>query len=223
MYLVCIVNLSIFITNNYLEISRSLIFVDEVGVSFEGTKTKGHGWSLIGTKAIKNVSNFGARINSIVALDKTGIIAASTITSKRKNGKTTGVNATNFANFLNTLAEKLQKNKDYLIVLDNPSIHTAAELEPTWASLKEKNIDKMFLPPFSPFLNPIEYAFNTMKKKLSTVELSSDNLASEIAKQLRSVDENEATGYIRKSKQYYGDCTKMMNFRGNPIFPEAFD
>lgn len=49
--------------------------MDEVGISFQGTKTKGNGWySPGGEKAIMHVSNTGTRVNTIAALDKTVIV-----------------------------------------------------------------------------------------------------------------------------------------------------
>ena len=155
-------------------------------------------------------------------MNRTGIIAISSNKSYQRYSKSACFKPNDFANFLKTLPEKLPETKDYLILLNNSKVHNAVELEPTWASLKEKKFDKKFFPPHSPFLNPLEYVFDSVKKKLAGKELSS-NLASEISNQLQSVVEDEGISYIQKAKHYYVDCSKLVSFRGTPLFPVAIE
>lgn len=77
--------------------------------------------------------------------------------------KKRGVQAEDFRSFLLNLAPKIPHNS--VIILDNCKIHHADILTETWKLLKMSyGIDYLFLPPYSPFLNPIEYSFNTLKK-----------------------------------------------------------
>lgn len=87
-------------------------------------------------------------------------------TQNRKDNEKSGTNAEDFRNFLLDLAPKIPSNS--LIVLDNAKIHHATLLEDTtWKLLKTSySIDKLYLPPYSPFLNPIEYVFNSVKKQI---------------------------------------------------------
>mgnify|MGYP001597648288 CR=1 FL=1 len=52
-----------------------------------------------------------------------------------------------------------------MLVLDNHSIHGDKEVQEVFIYLnKHHNIDVMFAPVHSPFLNPIEYSFQIIKE-----------------------------------------------------------
>ena len=51
-----------------------------------------------------------------------------------------------------------------MIILDNFRSHHA---KLTTETAKKLNIDLVFLPPYSPHLNPIEYIWKTIKRELS--------------------------------------------------------
>ncbi|PTD94793.1 IS630 family transposase, partial [archaeon SCG-AAA382B04] len=59
---------------------------------------------------------------------------------------------------------KANPNRKILIVLDNFGSHHAKK---TRSVAKELNITLVFLPPYSPDLNPIEYIWKSIKRKLS--------------------------------------------------------
>ena len=83
----------------------------------------------------------------------------------RSNNGTGGVNGEDFRGFLLDLAQKVEAPA--LLILDNARIHHAVLLEPTWRILSEYyNIDHLYLPPYSPFLNPIELLFNAVKANM---------------------------------------------------------
>ena len=50
-----------------------------------------------------------------------------------------------------------------VLVLNNAKIHHAERIEDMWPQLQAEGVEVLFLPPYSPFLNAIEYAFNKMK------------------------------------------------------------
>lgn len=71
-------------------------------------------------------------------------------------------NGENFQIFLNELA--LQKPEEYkIMVLDNGAFHKAKSL------VIPKNISLLFLPPYSPELNPAEKIWAFMKRKFTNI------------------------------------------------------
>ena len=69
-------------------------------------------------------------------------------------------NAANFQIFLNEFAEQ-NINEYKIIVLDNGAFHKAKNLE------IPKNIGLIFLPPYSPELNPAENMWAIMKREFT--------------------------------------------------------
>jgi len=66
-----------------------------------------------------------------------------------------GTNAEDFRNFLLDLFPKIPRGS--VIILDNCKIHHADAVDVVWQMGKVTyDIDKLFLSPYSPFLNPIE-------------------------------------------------------------------
>lgn len=63
-----------------------------------------------------------------------------------------------FQIFLDELNDRINKKKRNIMILDNASFHHAKRLE--WGA-----IESLFLPPYSPVLNPIEELWLQLKKK----------------------------------------------------------
>jgi len=81
-----------------------------------------------------------------------------------QGGAKRGVNAKDFENFLISFAPKAPHGS--LLILDNAKIHHTERLDKVWKMLKDTyNIDHVFLLPYSPFINPIEYTFNDLKSE----------------------------------------------------------
>lgn len=96
----------------------------------------------------------------IGALAKTGFVHYRLIESLGKQKR--GTNAEDFKLFLTDLFRKIPRNS--VVILDNAKIHHAETLDGVWELGKNAyGIDKLFLSPYSPFLNPIEYAFNALQ------------------------------------------------------------
>jgi transposase len=73
-----------------------------------------------------------------------------------------GVGADEFCLFLGSLGARLPR--DSVIIMDNAPIHQGERFDKTKNSLDaSKSIKLEFLPPYSPFLNPIEYSFHSIK------------------------------------------------------------
>ena len=80
-------------------------------------------------------------------------------------------NSTHYVEFMNNLQDKLKEdeflrkklNKGLItIILDNARIHTSKYSK---KNLKKNQINRVFLPPYKPYLNPIELLWNVIKSK----------------------------------------------------------
>jgi putative transposase len=71
--------------------------------------------------------------------------------------------AESICEFLEEIAEK-NKKKIIILVLDNSKAHKA---DKTKTKAKELGIKLVFLPPYSPDLNPVEFIWKTVKREVS--------------------------------------------------------
>jgi len=74
--------------------------------------------------------------------------------------------ATNFQDFLMQIRQTNRDGHPIGLILDNARIHKA---KATRLLARKLNIHLLFLPPYSPHLNPIEFAWKDGKKELSRV------------------------------------------------------
>jgi transposase len=72
-------------------------------------------------------------------------------------------NAATFGEFLTKLIRRKARNKKMLIILDNARYHHAVMIHP-WLKKYRKSIGLLFLPPYSPDLNPIERVWKLTRK-----------------------------------------------------------
>lgn len=77
--------------------------------------------------------------------------------------ETNNINSIRFENYIQNLIEYLHlnySNDQFVFILDNVSIHRKNELVNI---CNAANIQLLFLPPYSPYLNPIERCFSQIK------------------------------------------------------------
>jgi transposase len=133
-----------------------IAYVDETGI--DTFLAREHGWSLRGTPVIGTVSGRKYR--------RTGIVAAkmgeSIIEPLQYSGT---MDSTLFEAWFETrLLAKLPPNTT--VVMDNASFHRKKKLYP----LSEKaGVRLVFLPPYSPNLNPIEHFWAWLKRHLRKI------------------------------------------------------
>lgn len=98
-------------------------------------------------------------------------------------------NGENFQIFLNQLSEK-NPEEFKVVILDNGAFHKGKAL------IIPKNIFLLFLPPYSPELNPAELVWLNMKRKTTNVIYKTmDELKEEINKIVKNMMNEE---YIKK-------------------------
>ena len=95
-----------------------------------------------------------------------------------------------FLRFLYQLRHK-EKKKRILLIIDNARIHHAKKVR---AYCEKNNIKLVYLPPYSPELNPIEFLRKRIKKTYRMIQRNYDSI-------MRWVQ--EATRKIRDEFQWY--------------------
>jgi transposase len=133
--------------------TKNIIYVDETGI--DRYYYRQHGWSRRGEKIYGKISGKKFARTSIVA----GFFENKSLAPMQYFGT---ANAELFqAWFTKFLIPELPPNA--AVVLDNASIHSKSKL---YEICKHNNIELLFLPPYSPDLNPIEKFWANMKKFL---------------------------------------------------------
>jgi len=126
---------------------RNVVFIDETGLQL--CSTGPYGWSRRGLPAfVKVPSLHSVQLNIIAAMSSEGVIH-----SKFECGS---VNNILFQTFLEELVVLLPQGVPVFLVMDNCRIHKRLPLLPA-------HVKVVFLPPYSPMLNPIEMMFNQLK------------------------------------------------------------
>lgn len=75
-------------------------------------------------------------------------------------------NGESFLRFLKTLLKHRARGKRLVLILDNAKYHHARALQP-WLSQRREVLTLLFLPPYSPELNPIERVWK-LTRRLAT-------------------------------------------------------
>lgn len=203
-----------------IDYRRQCVFIDESG--FLKTIVRPVAWSKKGTPATVTVATSqGANLSILGCISRHGIIALSQQvperpqSKKRKvaSGKRTnlphGTTSSHFQLFVEHVAEVLNEHglQNMYIVMDNASIHKTAGVI---AAIEKHHHIPLFLPPYSPFLNPIEECWAKVKAEVRKNPLSSkDSLVERIEEAARTVSAKDCQGWIRHSQKYFASCLDM--------------
>jgi transposase len=95
-----------------------------------------------------------------------------------------------------------------IVVMDNLAPHKS---ETTLALIKEVGAEVLFLPPYSPDLNPIEKMWSKVKQRLRSIEARSlPDLVQAIATALSSVTPQDARGWFAScGYSFYLKCSNF--------------
>jgi transposase len=132
--------------------AAKLVFVDEAGVDI--AMSRQYGWAPPGQTPVIERPAHGRRISLIGAIAMDGIRAL-----RRVEGY---VNGDEFIDFLREDLGPALRPGD-VVVMDGPSIH---KVEGVAEALAERGATALYLPPYSPELNPIEMTWAWIKKLL---------------------------------------------------------
>ncbi len=107
-----------------------------------------------------------------------------------------------------------------LLIMDNCRIHHANNLIALWEmALSTYNIRPLFLPPYSPFINPIEYAFNDIKERVKSETFYNRGELSNIIDRHFNITPEKAKSFFNKASSYYPDLLTGLPFSGTIMNP----
>jgi transposase len=169
----------------------SLCFLDEISVDNRGI-WRNRGWSKRGKPLIRRCEfRRGSRNSLLCFLGQQGLQEAfdtdGTFTRKK------------FFRFCKRFAfsGKVQRypGRNSIWILDNAKIHCHTSIA---KYLKSIGIVPIFLPPYTPFYNPIEILFGILKKRLKKIHRENGNLFNEITEILTEMTNFRATNLMKK-------------------------
>lgn len=208
-----------FIADKDMDFERNCVFLDEAGFNLHIVRNRG--WSAKGKPAKTIVpTNRGTSITILGAISSAGVIDISlrkptsvTNAKKRKfDGKvvkiTKGTNTSHYLAYLCNVMDVLDKNKmqGFYLVMDNAPIHG-----PRGKVVNDYIVSRgykcVYLPPYSPFLNPIEEFWSKVKAgiKRSPVD-GKDTLTPRILESCSKVTLSDCRGWIRHSVSFFPRC-----------------
>jgi hypothetical protein len=157
-----------------LDFTTNCVFLDES--AFHINLKRGMAWSKKGTPAVVTVPTTKANATSILgAISATGLINVSLRVpkriKKRKIGRSTdgysiGTVTGHYLSFLKATLDEMDKYPDmkgHYLVMDNAPIHSSSNIG---KYINSRGYRYVYLPPYSPELNPIEQFWSVVKSKV---------------------------------------------------------
>ena len=167
--------------------TKSFLFLDEVGFSVS-TRPKG---SLSGARATTSVQYSKSRNISVVAVMNSENMIFYKILDK-------AVKAKDFQQCLTEVTERCNNLgvENPILILDNCRIHHARILN--W-----NDFQVLYLPPYCPFLNPIENCFSKWKNAVIRSKCTSkEQLKEAIRKGFEQITSKDCEGFYRNMLKY---------------------
>ncbi|KAG2217216.1 hypothetical protein INT45_013961 [Circinella minor] len=195
------------------------IFIDEAG--FNMYIKRNFGRSKRGTPAKALVSKSrGVNMTIIGGITGEGIVNLSLRrpqavvgSKKRKLGSgeekvvgKIGTRAEHYIDFLEVLMGVLKENgmDGRILVMDNAAIHKTPEVR---EAVKKQGFEILYLPPYSPFLNPIEEFWSKLKAGVKRHLLTTDDtLLPRIIDSANQITTQDCQGWIRHSLSFVPRC-----------------
>ncbi|CAM4714342.1 unnamed protein product [Leuciscus chuanchicus] len=195
------------------ETSHILVFVDEAG--FNLAKGRRRGRNIIGHRATVDVpGQRGANITMCAAISERGV--ATHIPSLGP------YNTQKLLNFLDHLYTDLIPENErgeegpqlphYVIVWDNVNFHRGPRIR-TWFTTHPRMLME-FLPPYSPFLNPIEEFFSAWRWRVYEHQAQDQRaLLHAMDAACEDITGDQCRGWLRHSRRFFPRCIARENIR----------
>lgn len=164
---------------------KHIIFVDETGVNLSFARR--YGRAKAGERAIGSApKNYGSSVSLIGAIDQSGLIASFAVPG-----------ATDTAAMVIFLTEILlpQLKPGDCVVWDNLSVHKTRAVQSLFQQAK---VELLFLPPYSPDMNPIEMCWSKLKTNLRAAAARTyEKLSEAIRAAIKKITALDAQNWIR--------------------------
>ncbi|ORE00990.1 hypothetical protein BCV72DRAFT_258995 [Rhizopus microsporus var. microsporus] len=176
---------------------ENYVFIDETG--FHSQLMRSRAWSKAGNPVIVKVhTQKGVNISIVGCSSPFGTICF----SKLKKG----TSAYHIVKFMKSVMDILDKHskKGMFNVMDNCKIqHSYFVVDVT----NKRGYKTLFMPPYSPFLNPIEGCWFKIKKNIRRSPLDKSNmLTPRIAEACKQVTVTNCQGWIRHAESHWDRC-----------------
>ncbi|MEM6552625.1 MAG: IS630 family transposase [Planctomycetota bacterium] len=164
---------------------RRLIFIDETWCKTNRTRLRGR--APVGERLVEKVPHGHWKTTTLVAaLDHRGMRCGMTVEGP--------VNGEVFVAFCERVLSPTLQPGD-IVVMDNLSAHKVAGVRD---AIRAVGAGVLYLPPYSPDLNPIELAFSKLKALMRSAEHRAvDALWSDTQRILDAVTPSDATGFFQ--------------------------
>ena len=192
-----------------------LFYIDESGFNMHIFRSKGRASK--GKPATITLVPKGKRVSLIAALSNSGISHYELL---NLIGEKKGTNANDFRLFILNLVKKIPFGS--VLILDNAKIHHATQVQDLWDMIKKAyEIEVIYLPPYSPFLNPIELAFNDIKIGVKSSQFyTKEELIQIIHNQISQITPQKAKNFFSHTKKFWNQSLLGFPFKGTPLDPE---
>ncbi|KAL0147626.1 hypothetical protein M9458_057068 [Cirrhinus mrigala] len=182
------------------EILHEFIYVDEAG--FNLTRTRRRGRNVIGHRPIVNVpGQRGGNITLYAAITQNGVL--------HRHAHMGPYNTALILTFLDQLHNIAAANQidhmQYIVVWDNVSFHRSALVQ-NWFQ-QHPHFTVLYLPPYSPFLNPIEEFFAAWRWNVYDLRLQAEvPLIQAMEEAWDQMEVAAIQGWIRHSRCFFPRC-----------------
>lgn len=163
---------------------NNAISIDESSFYWNDSPKKG--WGPKGARVHKSRPGRKHRISLLMAVSCSGIVSYRLVSG--------GVNGDVFSDFLRSIPDRKE------IILDNASIHKTQIVKDV---CKEKGLRCRFIPPYSPWLNPIEFVFSATKAKYRC--LRRQQLPDFLADIVRAIE------LVDRFEGYFAHCERLLD------------
>jgi transposase len=203
-----------------LDFTKNCVFIDEAGFNLHTQRNFGR--SLKGTPAKGTIpTGRGVTVSILGAISDAGVIdislkkpQAAAMSKKRKgNGRAVavvngriGTRTEHYLAYLSNVMDVLDRNnmKGHYLVMDNAPIHTPATVR---ALIESRGYKCLYLPPYSPFLNPIEEFWAKVKAGIRRNALrAEDRLSDRICESVNKVTRSDCEAWIRHATSFFPRC-----------------
>ncbi|CEI93947.1 hypothetical protein RMCBS344292_08171 [Rhizopus microsporus] len=198
-----------------LDFTTNCVFLDES--AFHINLKRGMAWSKKGTPALVTVPTTKANATSILgAISATGLINVSLRVpkriTKRKLGRETdgysiGTVTGHCLSFLKATLDEMDKYlemKGHYLVMDNVPIHSSTDIG---KSIHSREYRCVYLPPYSPELNPIEQFWSVVKSKAKRNKfLAKESFMTRIGEACDSLYLSDFKGFVSHLAKCFGKC-----------------
>ncbi|CEP08731.1 hypothetical protein [Parasitella parasitica] len=204
-----------------IDFESNCVFIDEAGFNMHLTRTRG--WSIKGKPATsKGPKDRGVNISILGAISPEGVIDISVrkpefISCKKRDAagklvtekKLIGTRSKHFRVYMDSVMDTLDSLglTGRNLIMDNASIHKNPD---TVAEIERRGYRILFLPPYSPFLNPIEEFWSKVKYGVKRHPFDKNStLTQRILESTKAVTLSDCNGWIRHSVSFFDDCLAL--------------